>query len=178
MKPIVINRTIKDYYRQALFIEKVTRHSERKRLRNTFFTLVTLSVLLVGIITIGTAETFIGFTIVLVFAWVIFSIYSLIRFIRFQKLKNLILRKATEEVVKGKRHEISFNEEFIKYFTDDAKVEFKWNNFKAYLEEEDTIYLIPENPKHTWSFSKEEIGAKPLSDLCELAKSKLPQLKY
>lgn len=71
---------------------------------------------------------------------------------------------------------LSFTEDEVSVMQNQSVTSVKWDSFRAFLEEEDTVYLFQDEPYAAWSFSEKEIGSVAVSRLKELARSKLPIL--
>ncbi|MCX2740424.1 hypothetical protein [Pontibacter anaerobius] len=94
------------------------------------------------------------------------------------KRRTGILRQLAEDSVQAftTKPALTYTEEEVSISYAQNVNTVKWSDFKSYLEEEDTIYLLQEHPYLAWSFSEKEIGAA-VFNLKELARQKLPLLK-
>ncbi len=110
--------------------------------------------------------------------WIGFSIYLLYLKWKTYRRQTVSLKSLAETI----STEIEPNSKF--FFTDeeiglvqkDKTTAVKWHEFRAYLEDDDTVYLFQENPYLPWSFSTKEVDATTVTKLQEIAKQKLPVL--
>ncbi|KAA5549038.1 hypothetical protein F0145_00080 [Adhaeribacter rhizoryzae] len=177
METIKLNKTIEEEYRQALFLLNFIRAIELKSIRYKLIYILSLTAILVGLSVFGSIEYLIGFYIVLIVSWAIFIINYFIKFRKYKQKKAKLKVVAEENFNQLGDFILEFNQDLIKVTTEKFNSEVKWEYFRAYLEEENTIYILMEQISSTWSFSKQEIGEDALNKLKQIVKEKLPPLK-
>ncbi|QMU31355.1 hypothetical protein [Adhaeribacter radiodurans] len=175
---IRINRILEEEIRQNLFIHKLLRSFELKGIKKNFITLLVLSAILTAFSFFTDLDFLIGFYIVITGTWTLFLVRYFIKARAFNLKQQQLKQKCAEKFNLNDEIFLEFNNEWVKYTTPKTKSEIKWEYFRAYLEEADTIYLLLEQVNSTWSFSRNEIGHDGLSNLKRIAKAKLTYLKY
>jgi hypothetical protein len=178
MEPVPIHTSIEETYRQLLFIDKIIVSATRRRniKRAIFFLALTLVSLLLFFFS-GSNFGAIG-VFALPFWWAGFGLYLLYLKWKTHKRRTGALKRLAENSLPENPSEfkLSFSDESISVTRDQETTTVKWKDFRAYLEEEHTIYLFQEHPYLAWSFSEKEIGDSALAKLKDLAKSNLPVL--
>ena len=153
------------------------RSLELEVIKKNLLYILTLTVLLVVITLISEPDYLIGFYIVLTFVWIIFFISSINKLLKYKRGKLRLRKAAYSELEQLGDCFLEFNNDWIKVTTDKINSEIKWEYFRAYLEDEITIYILMEQVSSTLSFSKEEIGEEALQKLKAIVKERLPHLK-
>jgi hypothetical protein len=174
---IRINRILEEEIRQVLFVYKLFRSFELKGIKKTFNTLLVLTALLVLLSFLIDFEYVVGGYIVMTATWLIFIFRYILSLRRFLLKKQRLKQISEESFNIDEEYFLAFTDEWIKFETPKIKSEAKWSLFRAYLEEEDTIYLFMDQVNLNWSFSKSEIGDEYLR-LIQIAKEKLPPLTF
>ncbi|WP_266203753.1 hypothetical protein [Pontibacter kalidii] len=179
MESVPIHTTFEETYRQLLFIDSVVVSARRKRnlRRAVLFLVLTLVSLLLFFFSesdFGAAGVF-----ALPFWWVCFGFYLLYLKWKTHKRRTGVLKQLAKNSLPESPSEmhLSFSTERVSVARGQETTTVKWSDFRAYLEEEDTVYLLQEHPYLAWSFSAKEIGAPALAELREIAKLKLPAFK-
>ena len=179
MEAVPIHTTFEETYRQLLFIDDliVSATGKRNLKRAIFFFVLTLVCLLLFFVT----ETSIGAVgvVALPFWWAVFGLYLLyLRWKTYKRRKGALRQLAESSLPENASGlSLSFTAETISVTRQEETTTVTWQDFRAYLEEEHTIYLFQDHPYLAWSFSTKEIGAPALARLKEIARQKLPVLK-
>lgn len=179
MEPIPIHTTFEETYRQLLFIDNLIVSATRRRnlKRAVIFLVLTLVSVLLFFFTEHSFGA-LGF-ITLPLWWSGFGLYLLYLRWKTYKRRTGALRQLAENSLQENASglKLSFTAENISVTREAETTTVKWSDFKAYLEEEHTVYLFQDHPYLAWSFSAKEIGATALAELKEIARQKLPVLK-
>ncbi len=179
MEPVPIHTTFEETYRQLLFIDDLIVSATRKRnlKRAVIFLVLTLVSVLLFFFTEHNFGA-LGF-ITLPLWWAGFGLYLLYLRWKTYKRRTSALRQLAESSLQENASglSLSFTAENISVTRQEETTTVGWKDFKAYLEEEHTIYLFQDHPYLAWSFSAKEIGAPALAGLKEIARQKLPLLK-
>jgi len=179
MEAVPIHTTFEETYRQLLFIDDLIVSATRRRnLKRAFlFLVLTLVSVLLFFFTENNFGA-LGF-ITLPLWWAGFGLYLLYLRWKTYKRRTGALRQLAENSLQENASglNLSFTAENVSVAREEETTTVKWSDFKAYLEEEHTIYLFQDHPYLAWSFSAKEIGAPALAGLKEIARQKLPVLK-
>ena len=112
------------------------------------------------------------------FFWIAFAIYLLHIRYRTYKRRKYFLKEFVEEAFQQSQHvTLTFDDDEIRVIQPDQTLIHKWSDFRAYLEEDNTVYLFQENPYLAWSFSSHEVGGTTIAKLKTIAEKKLPILQ-
>lgn len=179
MEPVPVHTTFEETYRQLLFIDRLIVSARRRRnfKRAVFF----LALTLVSLLLFFFSEN--GFGAMGFFAlpvwWAGFGLYLLYLKWKTYKRRTGALRRLAEDSLPQNPSDIklSFSTESISVTRAQETTTVQWADFRAYLEEDHTIYLFQEHPYLAWSFSAKEVGAPVVAELKEIASQKLPVLK-
>ena len=181
MTAIEIKRTADDVRRQLYFIQDYENKRDRyeHKLPLKWFLGISLFVLLLFTITPKDSLIVIkGVSFILVgLMWIAGIIYAL-WFWNKKAARYKWIKKTVEEtmLLQGK-HFLEFDEEGLKYTTDNYTIHYKWSYYTAYDEDPSTIYLFPEGTIFSChSFSAVEIGEDQLEQLKTIAKERMLKL--
>lgn len=160
-----------------MFLHYFMRGLELEVIKKKFLYILALTALLVVISLISEPFYLTGFYIVLTFVWIIFFISSINKLLKYKRKKLRLKEAAYSELDQLGNCFLEFNNDWIKVTTDKISSEIKWGYFRAYLEDEITVYIFMEQVSSALSFSREEIGEEALHKLKAIVKEKLPHLK-
>ncbi|WP_133242810.1 YcxB family protein [Pontibacter virosus] len=178
MEPIRVNNSFEESYRQVLFIDNfLVKAVNKKNAKRALFCLG-LSVITLLLFFTTNNESIVPWLFLMPFFWLAFVVYLL--YIRYKtyKRQKYILREFVEEVFQQSQHvTITFDNDEIRAIQPESTLIHKWSDFRAYLEEDNAIYLFQKNPYLAWSFSSREVGNTTITKLKTIAKEKLPVLQ-
>jgi len=117
-------------------------------------------------------------SILISLAWIFCIFYYLWQQIQKFRKKSLIKKIIDDTLCTPGRHYLSFDTERIVVKTENQKLEYTWEYFTAYFDNESAIFLFPVGPLYSFlAFTDSEIGKQNVQVLREMAQQKLSRLK-
>lgn len=179
MEPVPIHTSFEETYRQLLFIDNhfVAAAKKRNIKRALFFLALTVAALLLFVFTDSNLGV-VGISMLPIW-WVGFGLYLLYLKKKIHKWQTVALKQLAHANVQESSagQQLLITDEDVSILQGQDASSVKWEDFRGYLEEEDTVYLFREPPKSAWSFSEKEVGANAIAKLKETARQKLSLLK-
>jgi len=178
MEPIAVKVSFKESYRQILFIDNYIVSAKNRKLTKSGRLLFILSLIVAGLFFLTENEAVTGWLLLIPLLWLGFGLYLLYgKYKRYQRQKYTLRDLVNNALKNSKQVLLFFDEEEVGLIQNGQEDVAKWSEFRAFLEDEHTVYLFQENMYQAWSFSEKEIGTAAITSLKKLARQKLPPLE-
>lgn len=178
MPIIPLNSSLESEFQKGLYALKLKRFYQQRKVRNNTLALAGFSIIFL------TAAAFnrfqFSYLIIIAFLWMIFGLSN--------RLDMFFIERAERRL--GQDVEFSFNPSLrlsvafdsteissIVRMLPERKTLLTWKQFIGYIDSGEVLLLVTANPKHHWSFTRQEMGDEAYNELRTLAKVKLPSLQ-
>ena len=173
MVPIPIETTFEESYRQILFIDNFIVTSVAKKNIKRAIVFLTLSIVVILLFFLTDSDSIVAWFVLIPLFWVCFGLYLIyIKWKTYRRQKFTLRQFVVGALQENPSVLLCFSESEIQLLQKDRTTIAKWDEFKAFLEDQETVYLFNENPYLAWSFSTKEIGRSAIDGIKEIIRQK------
>ncbi|MFT2010333.1 hypothetical protein ACMA1I_16780 [Pontibacter sp. 13R65] len=178
MEPVPVHTSFEETYRQLLFIDNFIVAALRKKILKRVFFYLAFTAAIVALFFFSDSNFGVVGLVLAPVLWLFFGLYLLYLKWKTHKRQTVTLKDLASTFVSETDPEarLLITGEAVSFLLTNKTFTVLWHEFKAYLEDENTVYLFQDSPYHAWSFSDREINAATLVTLKQMARQKLPVL--